>query len=763
MATITTNNLGYPRIGEKRELKKATEAYWKGELSRDELLQTAKQLRLTHWKTQQSAGIDLIPSNDFSFYDQMLDMSCLLGVIPDRFNFSGETVDLDTMFTIARGKAGAHSTVETYASEMTKWFDANYHYIVPELKTDAQFRIASTKVFDEFTEAKDAGILTKPVLIGPVTYLILSKSADGTEFDRLSLLDSLVPVYDRILKKLADLGAEWIQIDEPVFALDMTDSQRTAAAKAYQALSGQAGKARILVASYFGELRDNRKTFLNLPVDAVHVDAVRAADELDYVLNELPDDKILSVGVVDGRNIWKNDYEHSLALLSAAQKKLGDARIMVAPSCSLIHSPVTLRNEDKLDDELKSWMAFAEEKLSEVATLAKALTGTASTDELQANRQAMDARRSSSRIHNDAVKQRVKDIKDSDANRASEFSKRRKAQQDKLGLPLFPTTTIGSFPQTKEVRSMRAKFRKGELSQAEYDAFIAEQIKDAVAFQEQIGIDMHVHGEFERNDMVEYFGEQLEGYAFTRFGWVQSYGSRYVKPPIIFGDVSRPEPMTVKWSTYAQELTDKPMKGMLSGPITMLQWSFVRNDQPRSETAMQIALALRDEVADLEKAGLAAIQIDEPALREGLPLRKSDWQEYLDWAVKAFGVSAAVVGDATQIHTHMCYCEFNDIIDSIAALDADVISIETSRSNMELLDAFVDFKYPNEIGPGVYDIHSPRVPDKQEMVDLLKKAEKVLPREHIWVNPDCGLKTRGWNEVKPALEYMVAAARELRS
>ena len=769
MTTIRTYNLGYPRIGEKRELKKATEAYWKGNLTREELLESGRDLRRRHWTQQREAGIDSIPSNDFSFYDQMLDMSCLLGNVPPRFEWSGAMVDIDTMFRIARGGAkpeGSNGKSAQVAAEMTKWFDTNYHYIVPEFSPDTVFKTASSKIFDEFKEALDLGIKTRPVLIGPVTYLALGKgpSQDADTFDRFALLERLLPVYKEILQKLAALGAEWVQLDEPILTLDLTAEQRGYLTKAYKELAAAAPELQLLVATYFGELRDNLDTFLKLPVAALHVDAVRGRQEIDAVLKDFPKDKILSLGVVDGRNVWRNDFDASLDLLKKAQKVCGNERLIVAPSCSLMHSPVTLRNEPELDAELKSWLAFANEKLEEVVILRDLLVGKAdAAAALESNQKAIKAHRKSSRIHNPSVKERTAAIKEADFHRASAFSERRKAQESELKLPLFPTTTIGSFPQTQVVRQMRARCRQGEISAEAYEHFIEQETERCVRFQEKIGIDVLVHGEFERNDMVEYFGQQLEGFAFTQHGWVQSYGSRYVKPPILFGDVSRPHPMTVRWSKYAQSLTPKPMKGMLTGPVTILQWSFVRDDQPRPETARQVALAIRDEVSDLEKAGIRVIQIDEPAFREGLPLRNADWKHYLDWAAKAFRLSSSSVEDATQIHTHMCYSEFNDIIEAIADLDADVITIETSRSNMELLEAFVDFKYPNEIGPGVYDIHSPRVPEPVEMEDLMQKAKAVLPPKNLWVNPDCGLKTRQWEEVQLSLTNMIEAARSLRA
>lgn len=764
---ISTHNLGFPRIGEKRELKRATEAFWKGNLSLEELHRTAADLRRAHWLTQKEAGIDLIPSNDFSFYDQMLDMSCLLGNVPPRFQWDGTVVELPLLFKVARGVSESHEgcgcsgSSSTVAGEMTKWFDTNYHYIVPEFHRNTTFKVSTAKPFDEFAEALALGITTKPVLIGPLTYLYLGKSHDE-DFQRLALLEQLLPVYIEIIKRLAAQGAEWIQIDEPILALDLDADWQAAFTEAYKSLRAALPKVKLILATYFGELRENAALAASLPVNTLHVDFTRAQNEFDAILSLIPDSMNLSLGLVDGRNIWRNDFERSLGFIATAREKLGASRVWVAPSCSLVHSPVTLRHETKGDSEIKQWFAFAEEKLVEVVALSRISSGSSEDRSLRENQAAIAARRTSARIHRPEVKSRSAAVVAADSQRRSPFATRQPKQHSALKQPLFPTTTIGSFPQTVDVRNARARWKKGELTESDYTAFLKEKTAECVRFQEEVGLDVLVHGEFERNDMVEYFGEQLDGFTFTSNGWVQSYGSRCVKPPIIFGDVSRPHAMTVEWSTYAQSLTERPMKGMLTGPITILQWSFVRDDQPRSETARQIGLAVRDEVIDLEAADIKAIQIDEPALREGLPLRKSDWKAYLDWATEAFRLSAAGVRDETQIHTHMCYCEFNDIIDSIAALDADVISIETSRSNMELLEAFVNFKYPNEVGPGVWDIHSPRVPSAQEMKALLRRAADVLPVENIWVNPDCGLKTRGWAEVKASLQAMIAATLELR-
>ena len=767
---IRTHNLGYPRIGEKRELKKATEAYWRGELAAEALARVGAQLRKAHWLAQKEAGIELIPSNDFSFYDQVLDMTCLLGNVPPRFAWNGDTAGLDVSFQIARGAGGAGEgdtrsgeagPASVHASEMTKWFDTNYHYIVPEFHARTGFRLAATKPFDDFVEALALGIRTKPVLIGPLTYLYLGKSIDPG-FERLTLLDRLLPVYVEILQRLEALGAEWVQLDEPILASELSSDWQAAFLPAYRTLRAAIPESKLLLATYFGELRENLSLATSLPVDALHLDVTRAARELQKILECLPATMSLSLGVVDGRNVWRNNFELSLQQIGQAKRVLSSERILIAPSCSLLHSPVTLRQETSLDTQIKEWLAFAEEKLREVTQLARLAEGRGDALVAYKNRVAFHSRCASERIHRPEVKARCQAVQAEGAKRRTSFSQRRPRQRTALDLPLLPTTTIGSFPQTADVRAARAKWKRGEFSDQEYEGFLREKMADCIRLQERIGLDVLVHGEFERNDMVEYFGEQLDGFAFTASGWVQSYGTRCVKPPIIYGDVVRQRPMTVAWSALAQSLTRKPMKGMLTGPITILQWSFVRDDQPRSETALQIALAIRDEVLDLEAAGIKLIQIDEPALREGLPLRQSDWQAYLDWAVRSFRLTASGVRDETQIHTHMCYGEFNDIIESIAALDADVISIEASRSNMELLDSFAAFRYPNEIGPGVWDIHSPLIPETSEMENLLRKAAAVLPIENLWVNPDCGLKTRAWKEVVPSLQNMVKAAATLR-
>lgn len=681
--------------------------------------------------------------------------------MPGATAVTGE-VDLKTYFRMARGRAPGDKagSADTYACEMTKWFDTNYHYIVPEFNADQAFRLASSKLFDELAEAKAQGLCAKPVLVGPLTYLWLGKTK-GEAFDKLALLQRLLPVYGEILARLKSEGVEWVQIDEPILVLDLPQEWKDAFGVAYHQLQGSGVK--LLLATYFGALADNTGIACGLPVDGLHIDLVRAPQQLGAVLNQLPDSKILSLGVIDGRNIWRADIEKALVMLDGVKDRLGD-RLWVAASCSLLHSPVDLALETKLDEEFKSWLAYATQKVAEIVAVRDGVDrGRAAIGPmLDASRTAVQSRATSKRIHRAAVKERTAALTADADRRHAVYAERARQQREKLKLPLLPTTTIGSFPQTQAIRNARRDFKAGRIGEAEYNERMQQEIALAVRKQEEIGIDVLVHGEAERNDMVEYFGELLDGYAFSENGWVQSYGSRCVKPPIIFGDVSRPQPMTVAWTTYAQSLTKKPMKGMLSGPMTMLQWSFVRDDQPRSTTALQIAFALRDEVLDLEKAGITVVQIDEPALREGLPLRHADWAEYLRWAAHAFRVTASAVRDDTQIHTHMCYAEFNDIIDSIAALDADVITIETSRSDMELLDAFVNFAYPNEIGPGVYDIHSPRVPGKDEIVRLMEKAAKVVPVDRLWINPDCGLKTRDWPEVETALTNMVSAAKTLR-
>lgn len=752
------HNLGFPRIGAHRELKKGLEAYWNGDSNTATLQRLGKNLRQEHWQCQADAGIDLIPVGDFSWYDHMLDLSTLLGVIPARFGWQGGAVDLDTYFRMARGRA--HSGQDTSACEMTKWFDTNYHYIVPEFEAGQEFTLSSTQLFDHVAEAQALGHQVKPVIVGPLTYLWLGKTK-GIRFDKLSLLPKLCTAYAQILKALATQGVKWVQIDEPVLALDLPQVWKGAFARCYEQLQDKA--PALLLTTYFGALQENAVLACQLPVAGLHLDAVRAPAEIETLIKHLPESKVLSLGVIDGRNIWRADLSARFTQLRALKSRLGE-RLWLAPSCSLLHVPVDLAHETHIDAELKSWLAFAVQKLDELNILKRGLNEgrEAIHDALQQSDWVQASRKNSTRVHDESVKQRCARVDASWTRRHAPYHERIQQQQSWLKRPLFPTTTIGSFPQTEAIRACRRDFKQGLITAAEYRTQMQAEIAQAVKIQEQIGLDVLVHGEAERNDMVEYFGEQLRGFAFSNNGWVQSYGSRCVKPPIIFGDVSRPNAMTVAWSTYAQTLTPKPMKGMLTGPVTLLNWSFVRDDQSRAQSCMQIALALRDEVLDLEAAGIKIIQIDEAALREGLPLRKNDWAEYLDWSVQAFQITAAAVADSTQIHTHMCYSEFNDIIEAIAAMDADVITIETSRSDMELLDAFERFDYPNDIGPGVYDIHSPNVPTVQDIIALINKATRYIPAERLWINPDCGLKTRQWPEVETALTYMVQAAHALR-
>lgn len=773
-------NFGYPRIGKMRELKSAIEKYWKDDMSFEGLEEVAFSLRKRHWEEQYDSGIDLIPSNDFSYYDQVLDAVLDYDVIPKRFISSATQEDLDIYFAMARGvtKSGSQGLDQTCcggntatALEMTKWFDTNYHYLVPEFERDTKFKLRRNKALDEFKEARAIGIETMPVLIGPLTFLLLGKSVDGDRWNVLDeLLDPLIDVICDQVGTLVNAGAKTIAFHEPMLVTDLPAGAEDAYKRAYEKIrnavrssENDGADTELILLTYFDALQDNLDLAFSLSLDAVHIDLVRAPDQLEPALSKVPEDKSLSLGVVDGRNIWKNCYDKSIKLVKRAVEKLGAERVMVAPSCSLQHTPMDLEKELNLDSELLDWLSFAKQKLSEVRVIASAVSGDHSVDgQIEENRISWERRMNSDSITNLDVKSRLASIGPNDWQRHMPYEERIRIQQSKLALPLFPTTTIGSLPQTKDVRKARAEMRKGLLNEEDYDSFLREKTLESIKWQEEIGVDVLVHGEFERNDMVEYFGESLEGVAFSSFGWVQSYGTRCVKPPIIFGDISRPEAMTVKWSQYAKENANRPVKGMLTGPITILQWSFVRDDQPRKDTAWQIALAIRDEVNDLEAAGIDVIQIDEPALREGLPLRKTDWPVYLDWATKAFRITASGVQDSTQIHTHMCYCEFNDIMESIAALDADVISMEASRSQMELLEVFRDFKYPNGIGPGVWDIHSPRIPEQTEMVSLLEKAADLLPKEAIWVNPDCGLKTRDWPETRICMENMVNAARQLR-
>ena len=751
------HNLGFPRIGAERELKFALEKHWKATLGHAQLEALGAELRQQNWLRQ--SKLDLVPVGDFSFYDQVLDTSFLLGNVPARARV-GEGHALDAYFRVARGRAAADTDGGVAAGEMTKWFDTNYHYIVPELSSQTTFRLDSSRLVAQLAEARRAGVSAKPVLIGPVTYLWLGKAKDGSE--RLALLPKLLPVYRELLTQLAREGVDWLQIDEPALVTELGPDWQQAYRTAYEALKSAGSK--LLLTTYFGRLAENLELAASLPVDGIHLDTLSASGEVERVLSTLPEGRVLSLGVVSGRNIWKSDLVRSLNFLEPLQRKLGDC-LWLAPSCSLQHVPVDLASERKLDAELCTWLAFAQQKLDELIVLGTALNRGRSTVQhaLDENARSLDGRRASPRVHNRKVQQALKATTAALGARHSPYAERAALQATAFKLPQFPTTTIGSFPQTPQIRNARREFRAGTLDKAEYELRMRAEIEFAVREQEELGLDVLVHGEAERNDMVEYFGEQLDGYAFSELGWVQSYGSRCVKPPILFGDISRPRPMTVAWTRYAQSLTTRPMKGMLTGPVTILNWSFVRDDQARSVSCYQLALAIREEVQDLERAGVRIIQIDEAALREGLPLRRSEWQEYLRWAVDSFRIAANGVADATQIHTHMCYSEFNDIIESIAAMDADVITIETSRSDMELLDAFDRFEYPNQIGPGVYDIHSPNVPTEQQIVDLMSKAARKVPPQRLWVNPDCGLKTRNWDEVRPALRNMVSAAKRLRA
>ncbi|TBU72559.1 5-methyltetrahydropteroyltriglutamate--homocysteine S-methyltransferase [Phytopseudomonas daroniae] len=758
------HSLGFPRIGRDRELKKAQEAFWKGELDEAGLRAVGRELRARHWQVQKDAGIELLPVGDFAWYDQVLAHSLTFGVIPERFRPASGKPTLDTLFAMARGVSGDACCGGAHAQEMTKWFDTNYHYLVPEFTADQQFALSWEQLFEEVDEARALGHDVKPVVIGPLTYLWLGKlKGDAQGFDKLELLERLLPLYGQIFQRLAEQGVEWVQIDEPILVLDLPQDWKNAFERAYNILQREPLKK--LIATYFGGLEENLGLAANLPVDGLHIDLVRAPQQYPTILDRLPAYKVLSLGVVNGRNVWRCDLESALAVIGHAHSRLGE-RLWIAPSCSLLHSPVDLQREDQLDAELKSWLAFATQKCAEVAVLARAVNQPDAPEvraALAESRAVQASRAASPRIHKPQVQARLAAVTANDSQRASPFAQRIAKQRAGLDLPPFPTTTIGSFPQTSAIRLARQAFKQGKLSLGDYTDAMHSEIRHAVEIQERLGLDVLVHGEAERNDMVEYFAEQLDGYLFTRFGWVQSYGSRCVKPAVIFGDLSRPQAMTVEWIRYAQSLTGKVMKGMLTGPVTMLMWSFPREDVSREVQARQLALAIRDEVVDLEQAGIRIVQIDEAAFREGLPLRKADWQNYLDWATESFRLCASGVRDETQIHTHMCYSEFNDVIESIAAMDADVITIETSRSDMELLEAFEAFEYPNEIGPGVYDIHSPRVPDTSEMVKLMRKAVRRIPAERLWVNPDCGLKTRGWPETEAALVNMVAAARQLRT
>jgi len=759
------HNLGFPRIGADRELKRAQEAYWSGRCDQQALRETGRELRARHWATQARAGLAFVPVGDFAWYDQILEWTTTLGAVPARFGQpDGEPVGLDTLFRMARGRAP--SGTPAAACEMTKWFDTNYHYIVPELHPGQSYRIAREDLFEQVAEALALGHRPKPVIPGPLTWLWLGKGdayARGAGDEaKLELLPDLLEAYEQALRRLAGQGVEWVQIDEPILGLELPQAWRSALAGAYARLSAQG--VRVLLATYFEGVDLHLDLLPDLPVHGLHVDLVRAPGQLEDVLACLRPDQVLSLGVIDGRNVWRTDLDAAQALAASARERIGD-RLWLAPSCSLLHVPIDLERESGMDPELRGWLSFAVQKLDELRLLGALVAGEPGAEDLRAvaaQRDALRTRRESPRIHRQAVARRLLEA-DSISRERAPFERRIERQQARLGLPSYPTTTIGSFPQTPEIRALRRDWRGGGLSDAAYEKAIREEIERVIRFQEEIGLDVLVHGEPERNDMVEYFGELLDGFAFTEYGWVQSYGSRCVKPPLIYGDVARLAPMTVAWSAYAQSLTERPVKGMLTGPVTILQWSFVRDDQPRALTCRQIALALRDEVLDLERAGITVIQIDEPAFREGLPLRRADWPAYLDWAVDCFRLSTSGVREDTQIHTHMCYSEFNDIIEAIARMDADVITIETSRSNMELLGAFEDFAYPNDIGPGVYDIHSPNVPREDWMVGLIRRAAQRLPARRLWVNPDCGLKTRAWPETRAALQSMVRAAQALRA
>ncbi|MFT5757181.1 MAG: 5-methyltetrahydropteroyltriglutamate--homocysteine methyltransferase [Alteromonadaceae bacterium] len=759
---VTLHNLGFPRIGSKRELKFALEKFWQKKIPAEQLQETAQNLRKKHWQHQQT--LDIVPVGDFSLYDQVLDTSFLLGNVPKRVDDLQGT-SLDNYFRIARGRSTIDNDCScVHAGEMTKWFDTNYHYIVPEFTADTEFNLDCKTLLKQISEANCLGHQAKPVILGPVSYLWLGKEKDSS--NKIDLLDKILVAYTELLTQLAIHNVDWVQIDEPILVTELDNSWQQAITKTYQLLGNS--PVKILLATYFGQLKDNLPLVCELPVAGVHLDAINAQDEVSALIanltpNKNGHEKIISLGVINGRNIWKTDITALLNWLEPVAEKLGK-RLWLAPSCSLLHVPVDLDNEQQLDPEIRSWLAYAIQKLDELTLIGEALNHgrQCCVQALADNHAAIESRRNSAWVHNQVVKNRVNAISDDMSSRQSPFAERCVLQKSIFNLPKYPTTTIGSFPQTTEIRQARRQFKNGDIDQASYQQLMEQEIQHCVTIQHQLGLDVLVHGEPERNDMVEYFGEQLDGYAFSQFGWVQSYGSRCVKPPIIFGDISRPQAMTVKWSKFAQTLTDKPMKGMLTGPVTILNWSFVRDDQPRSQTCLQLALAIRDEVLDLEQAGINIIQIDEAALREGLPLRRAQWQEYIDWAIKSFKLTANGVSDKTQIHTHMCYSEFNDMIAAIADMDADVITIETSRSDMELLDVFDEFNYPNDLGPGVYDIHTPNIPTVEYMVNLMKKAAKRIPAENLWVNPDCGLKTRHWSEVKPALENMVKAAVQLR-
>ncbi|TXS31768.1 5-methyltetrahydropteroyltriglutamate--homocysteine S-methyltransferase [Streptomyces sp. ms191] len=759
-AAATATLYGYPRQGRDRELKKAVEGYWQGRVDAETLHRTGRDLRRATWMQLADTGITEVPTGDFSYYDHVLDTSVMVGAVPERHRAAVAADPLDGYFAMARG------TQEVAPLEMTKWFDTNYHYLVPELGPDTAFSADSARQVAELREARGLGLAARPVLLGPVTYLLLAKPAPGVpdDFRPLTLLDRLLPVYAQVLADLRASGAEWVQLDEPALVQDRTPAELDAVARAYRELGGLADRPKLLVASYFDRLGAALPVLAKTPVDGLALDFTGpAAANLDDLAaaGGLPGRRLVA-GVVDGRNIWINDYEKSLAVLGTLLGLAG--RVDVAASCSLLHVPLDATAERGIDPQVARWLAFARQKTGEIFTLARGLSrGTgAIAAELAANRAALASRSTSALTRDPAVRARAA-VGDADRRRPQPYALRAAAQRTGLGLPPLPTTSIGSFPQTSELRTARADLRAGRLDAAGYEARIEAEIREVVAFQERTGLDVLVHGEPERNDMVQYFAEQLTGYLATRHGWVQSYGTRYVRPPILAGDISRQDPMTVRWTAYAQSLTQRPVKGMLTGPVTMLAWSFVRDDLPLADTARQVALALRDEVADLEAAGTAVIQVDEPALRETLPLRAERHAAYLDWATEAFRLTTSGVRPETQIHTHMCYAEFGDILAAIDDLDADVISLEAARSHMAVAGELASAAYPREAGPGVWDIHSPRVPSPEEAAGLLREALKAIPAERLWVNPDCGLKTRSWPETRASLENLVAAARALRA
>lgn len=761
---VSASNLGYPRIGSKRQLKTALESFWNGKSMEEELINVAKELRMSAWQFQHEAGIDFIPSNDFSFYDHVLDTIAMVGAVPSRFRWTGNSVDLTTYFLMARGTIKSPKnngrSAEAPAMEMTKWFNTNYHFIVPELEDSQHFKLASRKCIDEFLEAKTAGIETRPVLLGPMSFLQLAKGHQAGMDAKM--LERLTEVYREVFAELRKVGAQWIQMDEPCLSSDLNESAVAGFHYVYEKLAAE--HLSVLLTTYFSSMGENLSLALDLPVHGLHLDLINGMEDLKPALSRLPSNMLLSTGLIDGHNVWRCNLRKTVEFLGGIAEKIGPDRLIVAPSCSLMHVPLDLEVETTVDPEVRSLLSFARQKVTEISVITDGLCcGLNEIDDRLRENDELFVRSQNSKIrHNPNVENRLNSIAPPMYQRETPFSERIRVQQAKVNLPNLPTTTIGSFPQTKEIRESRRNFRSGKIDSAQYEQAMKNEIANNIALQEKIGIDVFVHGEPERTDMVEYFAEMLDGMAVTQHGWVQSYGSRYVKPPIIYGTVSRPTPMTVEWARYAQSLTTKPVKGMLTGPVTMLQWSFVRDDQPREKTCLELALAIRDEVKDLELAGIKIIQIDEPAIREGLPLKRSEWDDYLRWSIKCFRLASSGVADDTQIHTHMCYSEFGDMVQAIGEMDADVISIEAARSSMDLLNTLKQIQYPNAIGPGVYDIHSPRVPSEEEIEHLLRKALQVIPVERLWVNPDCGLKTRNWEEVVPALNALVQSARRLR-